>query len=264
MNIIKLNQYIVNAFTDVVFKGNPAAVCILDSWLSDEILLKITQENNLSETAFVVKTNDKYHLRWFTPNGEIDLCGHATLATAFVYLNYIIPNEKSIAFDTLSGVLTITLKDDLFTMDFPVYELKKVDVTNQMKDALGVDIIEAYMGRDLLCILDSKEEVHNIEPNFEKVKQLDGLLVHVSAKDDKVDCISRSFAPKCNVLEDPVCGSGHCHIVPYWARVLKKDEIVAYQDSFRGGYLYTKLNEKRLEISGKAVLFSKGEIYLGF
>lgn len=116
MNIIKLNQYIVNAFTDVVFKGNPAAVCILDSWLSDEILLKITQENNLSETAFVVKTNDKYHLRWFTPNGEIDLCGHATLATAFVYLNYIIPNEKSIAFDTLSGVLTINLKNDLYTI----------------------------------------------------------------------------------------------------------------------------------------------------
>jgi PhzF family phenazine biosynthesis protein len=262
MNKIKLNQYIINAFTDIVFKGNPAAVCILDYWLSDEILLKITQENNLSETAFVVKINDKYHLRWFTPGGEIDLCGHATLATAFVYLNYIIPNEKEIAFETLSGVLTVTLKDDLYTMDFPAYELKKVDVTDKMKDILGVDIVEAYMGRDLLCVVNSKEKVHNIVPNFEKIKELDGLLVHVTAKGDKVDCVSRSFAPKCNILEDPVCGSGHCHIVPYWTNVLQKNEILAYQDSFRGGYLYTKLNGNRIELSGKAVLFSKCEIYL--
>jgi len=211
MNKIKLNQYIINAFTNIVFKGNPAAVCVLDSWLSDEILLKITQENNLSETAFVVQTNDKYHLRWFTPGGEIDLCGHATLATAFVYLNYIIPNQKEIAFETLSGVLTVTLKDDLYTMDFPSYDLKKVDVT---------------------------------------------------AKGDKVDCVSRTFAPKCNILEDPVCGSGHCHIIPYWAKILQKDKIVAYQDSFRGGYLYTKLNGNRIKLSGKAVLFSKCEIYL--
>lgn len=262
MKNIKLNQYIVNAFSDVVFKGNPAAVCILDTWLENEILLKITQENNLSETAFVVKADDKYHLKWFTPNGEIDLCGHATLATAFVYLNFIEPNKKEISFETLSGTLKVIFENELYKMDFPIYELKKVDVTQDIIDALEVKPCEAYIGRDLLCILDSKEQVHNLNPNIEKIKQLDGLLLHVSAKDDEVDCISRSFAPKCNVIEDPVCGSGHCHIVPYWAEVLEKNEIIAYQDSLRGGLLYTKLKNNRLELSGKAILFSKAEIYI--
>ena len=210
----------------------------------------------------MVKADDMYHLRWFTPNGEIDLCGHATLATAFVYLSYIIPNEKQIVFETLSGKLTVTLHNDLYSMDFPAYTLKKVPVTSEMEDALGVAVLEAYMGRDLLCIVYSKEKVHAITPDFEKIKKLDGLLLHVSAKGDKVDCISRTFAPKCNILEDPVCGSGHCHITPYWANVLQKNEIIAYQDSFRGGYLYTQSKGDRVELSGKAVLFSKSEIYL--
>ncbi len=258
-----LKQYVVDAFTDRVFAGNPAAVCVMDTWLPDTLLMQITRENNLSETAFAVKEAQGYHLRWFTPGGEIDLCGHATLATAYCITKFIEPEKTEVSFQTLSGELIVRKQGELFEMDFPAYELKAVPVTPQMTAALGAAPLEAYMGRDLLCVMDSANTVKNLKPDQKKVQELDGLLAHVTAQSSQYDCISRSFAPKCNVAEDPVCGSGHCHIFPYWAKKLGKEKLVAYQASARGGVLYGVLEGNRIRISGKAVLYSEATIHLG-
>lgn len=257
-----MKQYVVDAFTDKVFSGNPAAVCIMNDWLPDDILLKITQENNLSETAFAVKEGDHYHLRWFTPGGEIDLCGHATLATSYVINRFYDPELSTIYFDTLSGTLTVEKHSDLFQMDFPAYELKPVEVTDEMEDAIGARPLEAYMGRDLLCVMDNEDTVRNIKANMDKILNLEGLLIHVTAQGKKFDCISRSFGPKLNIPEDPVCGSGHCHILPYWSKRLNKLELVAYQASKRGGILYGKIEGGRVRLSGKATLYSEATIYI--
>lgn len=257
---IKMKQYVVDAFSEKVFGGNPAAVCVMDNWLSDEIMMKISRENNLSETAFAVKEGEDYRLRWFTPGGEIDLCGHATLATAYVITKFIEPEITEVHFQTLSGLLVVVRKDDFLEMDFPSYELKKVDVTEAMVEAIGVRPLDVYLGRDLLCVLESEEKVRNLNPNMEKLKALDGLLLHVTAKGKEFDCISRSFAPKLNVPEDPVCGSGHCHIIPFWAERLGKNDLVAYQASSRGGTLYCEYQGDRVKMSGKAVLYSTADI----
>lgn len=255
-------QYVVDAFTDKVFGGNPAAVCVMDHWLSDELMMSITRENNLSETAFTVKEGNCYRLRWFTPGGEIDLCGHATLGTAFVIMNYVDIHAQSVTFDTLSGKLSVKRSDDLYEMDFPAYDLKQVDVTEAMADAIGATPIAAYMGRDLLCVLEDENFVRTMSPDMEKVKALDGLLLHATAKGSQYHCVSRSFAPKLNVNEDPVCGSGHCHIAPYWFDALGLDSIVAYQASRRGGVLYCSMDNGRIRMSGKAVLYSKAELFV--
>ena len=257
-----MKQYVVDAFTDEVFSGNPAAVCITKEWLSDDLMMNITRENNLSETAFAVKERDRYKLRWFTPGGEIDLCGHATLAAAFVIMNYYDTHLEEVAFDTLSGVLTVKKKQDLYEMDFPAYELKPKEVTSAMEDAIGARPVEAYMGRDLLCIFESEDVVRGLSPDMEKLKALDGLLLQVTAKGREYDCVSRSFAPKLNVPEDPVCGSGHCHIVPYWAKKEGKDDIIACQASRRGGILYCGIEADRVKLAGKAALYSEAELFV--
>ena len=257
-----LKQYVVDAFTDKVFAGNPAAVCVMDTWLPDEHLMKITRENNLSETAFAVKEGNSYRLRWFTPGGEIDLCGHATLATAYVITRFVEPDRKQVAFETLSGTLTVTKKEDLFEMDFPAYSLKPVPVIQAMIEAIGAEPREAYMGRDLLCVMDSEDTVRNMKPEQSKVLALDGLLLQVTAKGSEFDCVSRSFAPKCSVPEDPVCGSGHCHILPYWAQKLGKTELTAYQASPRGGIIYAIVDGERIRMSGKAALYSEAIIHI--
>lgn len=257
-----MKQYLVDAFTDQVFAGNPAAICVLDRWLPEDLMQKITRENNLSETAFAVKTGETYHLRWFTPGGEIDLCGHATLACAFVILTLLEPGGDRVSFDTLSGRLTVQRKGDLFEMDFPAYELTKVPVTPAMTEALGAQPSAAYLGRDLLCVFEDESTVRTMTPDLDKVKTLDGLLHHVTARGRESDCVSRSFCPKCGIPEDPVCGSGHCHIVPYWARVLGREELVAWQASPRGGTLYCTLEGNRVKLAGKAALFSQAEIFL--
>ena len=257
-----MKQYVVDAFTDEVFSGNPAAVCITKEWLSDDLMMNITRENNLSETAFAVKERDRYKLRWFPPGGEIDLCGHATLATAFVIMNYYDTHLEEVAFDTLSGVLTVKKKQDLYEMDFPAYELKPKEVTSAMEDAIGARPVEAYMGRDLLCIFESEDVVRGLSPDMEKLKALDGLLLQVTAKGREYDCVSRSFAPKLNVPEDPVCGSGHCHIVPYWAKKEGKDDIIACQASRRGGILYCGIEADRVKLAGKAALYSETELFV--
>ncbi len=257
-----MKQYVVDAFTDKVFAGNPAAVCVLDNWISDELMQKITIENNLSETAFCVKETENYHLRWFTPGGEIDLCGHATLATAYVILRFVEPECSEVHFDTLSGELIVRRSGELLEMDFPAYELKPVEITDAMVDTIGARPLEAFMGRDLLCVMDSEDFVRSAAPDMAKVMQLDGLLLHLTARGAEFDCISRSFAPKCNIVEDPVCGSGHCHIIPYWAEKLGMNELVAYQASRRGGVLYTKVNGDRIVLAGKAALYAESTIYV--
>ncbi len=257
-----MKQYIVDAFTDRIFHGNQAAVCVLEEWLPEDLMMDITRENNFSETAFTVKEGDKWHLRWFTPGGEIDLCGHATLGTAFVLLNFYETNAQQVVFTTLSGDLVVTRRGELFEMEFPAYELKKVDVTAAMEEALGASVKEAYLARDLLCVLEDEQTVRELQPDLEKIKQIDGLLVHVTARGTDEDCISRSFAPKLSVAEDPVCGSGHCHIIPYWADLLGKNELVAYQASRRGGTLYCRREGNKIFMAGKAALYAIDELFI--
>ncbi|KAH0795315.1 PhzF family phenazine biosynthesis protein [Histomonas meleagridis] len=255
-----MKQYVVDAFTNEVFHGNQAAVCVLEKWIPEELMINITIENNFSETAFTVKEGNKYHLRWFTPGGEIDLCGHATLACAFVLLNYYILDQKSVTFSTLSGNLFVERKGDLYEMEFPAYDLKPVPITDELIEAIGVTPKEAYLGRDLMCVFEDENIIRTINPDMEKLLKVDGLLLHVTAPGNNYDCVSRSFAPKLNVIEDPVCGSGHCHIVPFWSKRLNKTEIVAFQASKRGGTLYCRMNGKRIFLAGNAALFSTCEL----
>ena len=258
-----MRQYVVDAFTDHVFAGNPAAICVMDRWLDEKTMMAITIENNLSETAFAVKEGEKYHLRWFTPGGEIDLCGHATLGTACAIMTFVAPELTEITFTTLSGDLTVVRRGDLYEMDFPAYELKSVPVTQAMADAMnGAMPKAAYMGRDLLCVFDDEETVRHMTVDQEKVRALDGLLLHATAPGKDVDCVSRSFAPKCNV-EDPGCGSGHCPIVPFCVKALGKDSLVAYQDCPRGGSLYCTQMGDRIKMSGKAAVYSVADINIG-
>ena len=257
-----MKQYIVDAFTDKVFHGNQAAICVMDQWIPEDLMLNITKENNFSETAFAVKEGEKYHLRWFTPGGEIDLCGHATLACAYVLFRFYIPDVDKVVFSTLSGDLIVKRDDELLEMEFPAYKLDRVPVTQAMIDAIGATPSEAYMGRDLLCVFDDENTVRNLHPDMTKLLNLDGLLLQVTAPGKNTDSVSRSFAPKLNVTEDPVCGSGHCHIVPYWAKKLHKDRIVAYQASKRGGTLYCRMAGDKVFLAGKAALFSECEIYI--
>lgn len=257
-----MKQYVVDAFTDEVFHGNQAAICIMDNWIAEDLMMNITKENNFSETAFAVKEGDKYHLRWFTPGGEIDLCGHATLACAYVLFKFYIPNKDQLTFSTLSGDLVVTKNNELLEMEFPAYKLEKVPVTEAIIDAIGKAPLEAYIGRDLLCVFDDEDTVKNLEPDMDKLLKLDGLLLHISAPGKDTDSVSRSFAPKLNVIEDPVCGSGHCHIAPYWSENLGKENIVAYQASKRGGTLYCRISGNKVFLAGKAALFSECELYI--
>lgn len=211
-----MKQYIVDTFTDKLFSGNPAAVCIMEYWPEEELMQNIAKENNLSETAFAVKEGKGYKLRWLTPGGEIDLCGHATLATAYVLMNFVDTTMDKIYFHTLSGELAVSRKDKIYEMEFPCYHMRqKINVTEEIEQAVGCRPLEAWLGRDLTCVLKSEAQVFSAMPDMEKVKSLNGLLLHLTAAGKEYACVSRSFAPKLNVVEDPVCGSGHCHIIPY-------------------------------------------------
>jgi PhzF family phenazine biosynthesis protein len=257
-----MKYYVVDAFAEKVFEGNPAGVCIMEKWLPDDTMQKIAMENNLSETAFAVKEENGYRLRWFTPGGEIDLCGHATLATAYVIANFVESDATTFRFQTLSGQLIVTRNGELYEMDFPSYELKPTPITDAITEALHVRPVEAYIGRDLLCVMEDESQVFGANPDQSKLKELDGLLVQITAKGTEYDCVSRSFAPKLGVPEDPVCGSGHCHIIPFWADRLGKNTLIARQASSRGGTLYCKYKGDRVFLSGYAALYLVGEIGL--
>lgn len=257
-----MKLYVVDAFTDEIFKGNPAAVCILDRWLSDTLMQNITNENNLSETAFAVRNGNYYDLRWFTPGGEIDLCGHATLAAAYVIMSFVSPGLFSVTFQTKSGQMEVQKQQDLYEMDMPAYQLEQVTVTSQMELAIGMRPIEAWLGRDLICVLENEEQVIQAMPDKDKVIKLEGLLLQLTAKGRNYDCVTRSFAPKLNVWEDPVCGSGHCHVIPLWADKLKKSDLCAFQASRRTGILYCHMQGSRVKIAGKAALYSISELFV--
>lgn len=262
MKELILKQYVVDAFTDKVFKGNPAAVCILSNWISDVLMQNIAAENNLSETAFAVKNGADYELRWFTPGGEIDLCGHATLGTAYILLRFYEKACDCITFQTKSGTIIVKKTSDLYEMDMPAYQLTQIPVTEEMKQAIGFQPKEAWMGRDLVCVMENEKEVLQAAPDEERLKKLDGLLLQLTAPGTNYDCVTRSFAPKLNVPEDPVCGSGHCHVIPLWAQKTGKTELIAYQASKRSGVLYCRMENDRVILAGKAALYSKAEIYV--
>ena len=256
-----MKQYIVDAFTNAPFAENPAAVCVMDSWPSEESMMKLAMENNLSETAFLVKEEKGYHLRWFTPGTEVELCGHATLASSFVVLNYYEPDSDEVKFNTLSGELTVHRNGNLYEMNFPTYELKEIPVTDAMEKAFGARPVKAVLGLDLVCVFDSEDTVRNMEPDQTLLAQIEGRIQNATAKGKEVDCVSRSFCPKLSIAEDPVCGSAHCQIADYWSNELNKKEIYAYQASKRGGYLHCTIEkEKRITISGEAALVAISEI----
>lgn len=256
-----MKQYIVDAFTGKAFSGNPAAVCVMESWPSDRSMMKLAMENNLSETAFIVKEAAGYRLRWFTPGTEVELCGHATLASSFVILNYYEKGSSEVRFNTLSGELIITKKGSRYEMNFPTYELSSIPVTDEMERAFGVRPVSAVLGLDLVCVFESEEQVRGMKPDQELLAAIPGRIQNATARGTETDCVSRSFCPKLSIPEDPVCGSAHCQIADYWAGVLGKKEIDAYQASKRGGYLHCELlPEGRIAISGEAVLIAVSEI----
>ncbi len=257
-----MKQYIVDAFSQEIFRGNPAAVCVLEDWLPVETMSSIALENNLSETAFTVPEGDGYRLRWFTPGGEIDLCGHATLATAYVLLRFYETSAEEIHFQSMSGPLVVRKRGELLELDFPAFALRPIPVTDAMTQAFGKRPLEAYLGRDLLCIFETPGDIREMAPDQGKLQALPGLLQHASAQGEDTDCISRSFAPKLSVAEDPVCGSGHCHIIPYWAGKLGKSELVAYQASRRGGTLYCRSVGEKVYLAGYAALFAESVLRL--
>lgn len=257
-----MKYYVVDAFAEKVFEGNPAGVLVLERWPSDSLMQAIATENNLAETAFVIKEADGYHLRWFTPGGEIDLCGHATLAAAYILLRFFEPNADRLAFQTKSGRLEVVKTGELLEMDFPAYALTQVDVTEEIVNAIGVRPLEVWKGRDLVCVVEKEEQVYALRPDQAKIQALDGLLLHVTAKGKKFDCISRTFAPKMGVAEDAVCGSGHCHIIPLWANKEKKETFVARQASKRGGTLFCRKDGDRIKMAGKAVLYLEAELLI--
>lgn len=255
-----MKQYIVDAFTDTLFKGNQAAVYVMDEWIPDGLMQNIAKENRFSETAFAVKEGDSYRLRWFTPGGEIDFCGHATLGTSYVLFTFYEKEAEAIKFTSQVGTLAVRREGDTFVMDFPAYRCRPVPVTDAMKDAIGADVLEAYLDRDLLLVLEDEETVIGLRPDQKKMEGLEGLLVAVTAKGSDCDCVSRVFAPKLAVEEDPVTGSAHCMITPYWCEKLGKERLVCYQASERSGLLYTGISGGRVTVAGKAVLYSEGNI----
>lgn len=256
-----MKQYIVDAFTNKPFSGNPAAVCVMDKWPSEESMMKLAMENNLSETAFIVKEEAGYHLRWFTPGTEVELCGHATLASSFVILNYYEKESNEVHFNTLSGELIIKKKDNRYEMNFPTYELKEIPVTDDMEKAYGVRPIKAVLGLDLVCVFETEDQVRKMNPDQNLLTGIPGRIQNATAKGSDTDCVSRSFCPKLSIAEDPVCGSAHCQIADYWSKELGKKEIDAYQASKRGGYLHCELlNDGRIAISGEATLVAISDI----
>ena len=256
-----MKQYIVDAFTSQPFAGNPAAVCVLDRWPSEKSMMNLAMENNLSETAFIVKEPEGYRLRWFTPGTEVELCGHATLASAFVVLNFYETDRDVVEFNTMSGLLTIRRKGNLYEMDFPTYELAEIPVTDAMERAFGIRPIRALLGLDLVCVFETEEQVRSLAPDQELLKTIEGRIQNATARGAQTDCVSRSFCPKLSIPEDPVCGSAHCQIADYWSCELGRKEIKAYQASKRGGYLdCVMLDNGRIAISGEAALVAVTEI----
>jgi len=258
-----LDIYQIDAFTTEVFHGNPAAVCPLDEWLSFDQMLNIAKENNLAETAyFVHKQDNRFHLRWFTPEIEMDLCGHATLATAYVITQCLNFDFETIIFETLSGDLIVNTSGELLEMDFPSRPATPSELPIIIKDALNIAPKKVFKARDYLLLYDSEEDLLNLEVNAVTLEQinLDPGGIIVTAKGNTSDFVSRFFTPGAAVFEDPVTGSAHCTLVPFWAERLHKTNLHARQVSYRGGDLYCTLKNNRVLIRGSAVKYLQGQI----
>lgn len=261
---MKLSIYQVDAFTDTLFAGNPAAVVPLREWLRDEQMQNIAAENNLSETAFFAKEGDSYRLRWFTPTTEVDLCGHATLATAHVLFEELGFEGEEIVFKTKSGILTVGREGGMLRMNFPAMEMPSVKPPEVLFKALGLKkASDVYKTDDYMIVVDSESEVAAVKPDMKMLKEIPARGVIVTAKGDEVDFVSRFFAPQSGVDEDPVTGSAHTKSAPYWSKKLGKKELKARQISKRGGDLTCRMKGDRVEILGHAVTYLTGEINLG-
>jgi PhzF family phenazine biosynthesis protein len=261
---MKQKIYQVDAFTSELFSGNPAAVCPLSQWLSDELMQKIAEENNLAETAFYVKQEDHYQLRWFTPAVEVDLCGHATLAAAYVLFNHENHRGDIIRFHSpRSGELTVSKEGDLLTMDFPADELTQTGLSEELIAGFDIRPGLAFKGKtDYMLVFGNESDIRIMKPDLEHIRKLGGRGVIVTARGDKVDFVSRFFAPQSGINEDPVTGSAHTTLTPYWSGETGKTEMTAMQLSRRKGYLQCRYLGERVEISGKAQLYLTGEINL--
>jgi PhzF family phenazine biosynthesis protein len=262
MSAMKIPMYQVDAFAGSVFSGNPAAICPLDAWLPDAQMQSIAAENNLAETAFFVRNGKGYKLRWFTPGVEVDLCGHATLASAFVILNDLTPGERSVSFETKSGTLTVTREGDLYSMDFPSRPPGPCEPVAGLVAALGGKPEAVLAARDYFVVYGSEEELRAIKPDMQVLMNIDRFAVIATAPGREFDFVSRFFAPAKGVPEDPVTGSSHCSLIPYWSKRLGKKKLHAYQASPRGGELWCEDRGERVSISGKAVRFFEGTIFL--
>ena len=257
---MKLPIYQVDAFASRLFGGNPAAVVILERWLEDDVLQAIAAENNLAETAFVVPRDGMALLRWFTPTIEVDLCGHATLAAGHVLFSHHYPSRTKLDFSTRSGVLSVGREGDRLSLDLPARPGTPIEVTDRLVSALGARPREAYVARDVLAVFDAESAVQALRPDFSLIAALDAFAVIVSAPGNVVDFVSRFFAPRAGIPEDPVTGSAHCTLVPYWAARLGKTRLTAKQLSARVGELDCELRGDRVVLTGRAVEYLRGEI----
>lgn len=262
---MNLQIFQVDAFTNKPFGGNPAAVCPLTEWLADDVMQKIALENNLAETAFFVRTDDRYKLRWFTPMVEIDLCGHATLASAFVIFNCLNLETERIKFHShRSGDLGVEKQGDRFVLDFPRYDLKETVILKDLAEAVGAMPKQVWetQGNMAMLLFESEDDIVNIAPDMSALKKIPYDEIIVTAKGKSADFVSRMFAPRIGIPEDPVTGAIHCSLIPYWAEQLGREKLYARQLSARGGELFCELAGTRVKIGGNGVLYLKGEIYV--
>jgi len=253
--------YQVDAFSNTVFKGNPAVICPLDEWISDDLMQHIAEENNVSETAFFVKKDNQFELRWFTPTCEVDLCGHATLAAAHIIFTELNYKEAIIKFSSKSGILTVAKEVDWYTLNFPSEPIVEIETPQILKEALNVPILKTYKGIwKLLVLLENEVTLKNLAPNFSKLSELESSGIIVTSKGSNIDFVSRFFAPKIGINEDPVTGSAHTLLIPYWAKKLNNKNLEAVQLSKRTGYLKCTYLNERVEMSGQAHTYLKGTI----
>lgn len=257
---MELPIFQVDAFSSSVFAGNPAAICPLEEWLPDQTLQAIAAENNLAETAYFVRDDGRFHLRWFTPVCEVDLCGHATLASAYVLFHELQEPGDTVRFETKSGELAVRREGDLLAMNFPSRPPGPVEADPKLASAMGGAPVEILAARDYLIRYTSEAEVRQLTPDMEALKKIDRFAFIATAPGDDCDFVSRFFAPAKGIPEDPVTGSAHCTLIPYWARQLGKSSFRARQISPRGGELLCKLDGDRVEIAGHGALFLRGRI----
>jgi len=261
--MLSIPIYQVDAFADKIFGGNPAAVCILNEELSEATMLKIAAENNLAETAFVFQKGSDYYIRWFTPEVEVELCGHATLASAHVLFNHLNVFSSQLVFKSGRGTLTVTKQNDLLVLNFPTDEVLKCECPEVLYNAFGKPPLETYKGlTDYMLVFDSESFISELIPDMQKSNQPKARGVIVTAQGNSVDFVSRFFAPQSGISEDPVTGSAHTTLIPYWAGKLNKNQLKAIQLSSRKGYLDCKYLGERVEIAGKAVTYLIGEIFI--